>query len=397
MERLAPSTFLPYARQCISPSEIEEVVRVLGSDFITRGPKTEEFESKIAEYCGAKYAVAFTSGSAALLAACHAAELSSQDRVLTTPNSFVATTSAILNAGANPIFIDVSPETGNIDLDELKPNLRGQQTRGRPIILPIHYAGIPLDMQALDAMIAHPDAVIIEDGAAALGSQYDADNRVGSCMWSHMTILSFHPAKLLTCGEGGMVTTNDEELCRRLRRFRNNGLERDAKYFQNKSEGPWYYEVQEATCNYHMTELQAALGLTQLARIDEFIAKRRQIVSWYRSQLSDLEQVDLLPQRYDGLWAPQLMAALINYTECGTTRAAVMEKLKLEGIGTQVHYMPIYRQPFFAKKAGDLRQYLPGMEAFYSRALTLPLYQDLLQSDVERVCESLRRTLGEKP
>ena len=209
-------------------------------------------------------------------------------------------------------------------------------------------------MQALDRLIAHPEAVIIEDGAAALGSRFDAENAVGGCNWSHMTILSFHPAKLLTCGEGGMVTTNDEELFRRLKRFRNNGVERDPKHFLHPSEGPWYYEVQEPTCNYHITEMQATLGLTQLSRIEEFLEKRRQILSWYRAGIQPLSEARLLPERYDRLWAPQLMTALIPFDLYGTTRSAVIEQLKQANIGTSVHYLPIYRHPFFKQKAGDL-------------------------------------------
>ncbi len=395
MEPSVASTFIPYARQSILPSEAEEVARTLTSDYVTRGPKTEEFEANVAAYCGAKYAVAFNSGSSALLAACQAAEVGPQDRVLTTPNSFVATTSAIIQSGATPIFVDISAETGNVDLEELRPNLREPQTRGRPVVLPVHYGGIPLDLAAVDSMLAHPDAVIIEDAAAAMGSRFDEENRVGGCAWSHMSVFSFHPAKLLTCGEGGMVTTNDEELARRLKRFRNNGLERDPKFLQSQSAGPWYYEAQATTCNYHMTEMQAALGLTQLARIDEFIDKRRRIVAWYRQELRDMSHLALLPERYDGLWAPQIMTALIEYEACGTTRSAVMGHLQQAGIGTQVHYVPIYRHPFFSNRSGDLAPYFPGMEEFYARALTLPLYQDLSQSDVRRVCAALRQVLGE--
>lgn len=384
---------LPYARHSISPEDIAAVGRVLAEDVITRGPQVEQFEQALASYCGARHAVLFNSGSTALQAACHAAGITPQDRVLTTPNTFVATATAAIREGASPIFIDCDPHTGNLDLTALEPILALPYSRGRAVVIPVHYAGVPVDMQKLEGLMRDPDAVVIEDAAAALGSAYDAEHRVGSCRWSQMTAFSFHPAKLITTGEGGAVTTNDAELFHRLQRFRNNGIERDPQHLHHPAEGPWYYEVQETTGNYNFTDFQAALGLSQLQRLDQLISKRQQIVAWYRERLQQVPNLELVLRDADARIAPQLFVVLIDYAACGTTRAHLMQALDKAGIGTQVHYLPLYRHPYFVRRYGDLAIDFPGAEAFYARALTLPLSHDLEEADVERVCVTLKELL----
>lgn len=389
---MATQNFLPYTRQSISLDDISEASQALTQELITRGPRVEHFEKAMAQYCGAKYGVAFNSGTAALMGACRAAELTAFDRFITTPNSFVATTGAGIACQAAPIFIDIDPTTGNMDLQQLEYNLNTQSSRGRTFILPVHFAGIPVDMEALDRMNKNPDCIIIEDAAHALGSSYANGEKVGSSVWSDMTIFSFHPAKIMTTGEGGMVMTNNDELYHKLKRARNNGIERDPDYMFGEI-APWTYEVHEITGNYNFTEFQAALGLSQMARLESFILKRRELIKVYRELLKDISHVKMLSEEYDNRTAFHLCVVQIDFSAYNKPRAQVMNSLKERGIGTQVHYIPIYRFPFLSNKIGDISEYFPKMESYYSKALSLPLYYDLKVEDVERVVKSLKEVL----
>lgn len=388
--------FIPYAHQSINATDIQSVSAALLSDFITRGPTVEVFEQQLASYCGAKYGVAFSSGTAGLIAAAAAAQLGPYDRVITTPNTFVATVNAGLHRGATPVFIDIDLETGNMNLEQLEINLKQPATRGRTVIMPVHFAGIPVDMKKIDGMICDPDTIVIEDAAHALGSHYLDGQKVGCCAWSHMTLFSFHPAKQITTGEGGMVMTNDDELYRRLKSIRNNGIERDPIYMEPESadlhfEG--YYEVVEMSNNYNFTEFQAALGISQLKRLDEFVAKRRQLIRKYRQLLDNIPNVRLFSSAWDDAVSFHLCVAQINFANYNTSRAHVMTKLKEAGIGSQVHYIPVYHHPFFKKKNGDLAPYFPNMESYYAQAISLPLYFDLNMDDVEYVVHTLKKIL----
>lgn len=387
--------FLPYARQSIQVDDIAQVAQTLQSNLISRGPKVQAFEHAVAEYCSARYSVAFNSGSSAMTAACHVAGIGPSDRVFTTPNTFVATVIGAMHCGANPIFIDIDPNTGNLDLEQLKVNLNYPSTRGRDVIIPVHFAGIPVDMKQLDAMINHPNTIVIEDAAHALGSSYADGQKVGSCAWSKMTVFSFHPHKNITTGEGGMVTTNDEDLYRALCRFRNNGIERDPHYLSEELT-PWFYEVQEVTGNYNFTDFQAALGLSQLQKLETFIAKRRKFMSLYREQMKDMPHVTLFDSKYDQRTAYHLFIVQIDFSAYKTTRKEVVQKLLDAGIGTQVHYIPLYRHPFFVKKYGEIHEYFPQMESYYSKALTLPLHCEMTEKDVHRVFEALRTLISGK-
>ncbi len=389
-------SFLPYAKQSITEDDIAAVSNALRAEHITRGPLVAEFEEAVASYCDVRYAVSFNSGSTALRAACFAAEVSAGDRFLTTPNSFAATTISGTSCGGIPVFIDIDPTTGNLDLQHLKATLDECLTRGRNILMPVHYAGIPVDIRRMNAMIREPKAMIIEDGAAALGSEYEQGHRVGSCAWSNMTVFSFHPAKLITTGEGGLVTTNDAALDHRLRAYRNNGIEKDPERL-SENPGPWYYEVTNMAGNYNFTDFQAALGLSQLHRINSFIAHRRKVISWYQEYLGSDSPATLLPSLSQPGVSPHLAVVRIDFEACGITRAEVMRRLKEQGIGSQVHYIPIYSHPFFQKISGNLAEYFPGMETFYSQALSLPLYVTLTEDDVKRVCLTLKGILTTKP
>jgi len=387
---------MPYAKQFIDAADVEAVSTALQSPIITRGSAVSEFEEEIANYCGAKYAVAFNSGSTALLAAYQAAQTNAADRILTTPNTFVASVSTGMELGATPIFVDIDRKTGNLNLEQVQYYLREyRSSRGRTIIVPVHFSGIPVDMELIDKAICDPDAIVIEDAAHAFGSKYKNGKRVGCCDYSHMTIFSFHPAKTITTGEGGMVLTNDSELNDRLRLFRNNGIQRNPEKLvadeEERFEG--YYEVVEMSGNYNFTDFQAALGLSQFQKLDSFIAKRRELITEYRRLLRDFPYVRLFSEEQDENTAFHIFVVQIDFAAFNTTRAHVVSALKEKGIGTQVHYIPVYRHPFFANKNGDLTSYFPEMEKYYSQALTLPLYYSLEADQVKFVVNSLKDIL----
>lgn len=384
--------FLPYGRQSINEQDIQALAQAAREEIITRGKHVEAFEAALAKYCEAKYAVAFNNGTSALQACYFAAETTSNDYVLTTPNSFFATCGASLVHKASIVFVDIDRKTGNLDLDALEPNMNKTQTRGKEIIVPVHFAGIPVDIEKIDSMIRRTDTVIIEDAAHAIGSKYKDGTPVGCCRYSQMTMFSFHPVKNITTGEGGAVTTNDPEIYHRLRLFRNNGIERDPQKME-QFPGPWHYEVQVATGNYNFTDLQAALGLSQLGRLETFVEKRRTLVGVYRKLLKDFGGIQLLDANYDSHTAYHILVAQIDFSRFGKHRTEVMEKLMQKGIGTQVHYIPIYRHPAMHKVVGDISEFFPNTEGYFASALTLPLFYEMETSDVEHVVTSLKKIL----
>jgi UDP-4-amino-4,6-dideoxy-N-acetyl-beta-L-altrosamine transaminase len=386
--KLMTQSFLPYAKQSIQEEDIQAVGNALKEEWITRGPLVQEFEYAIAKYCQAPYAVAFNSGTAALMAAYFAAHLNPFDRLISTPNTFIATVGAAAQMGLHPLFVDIDRSSGNLDLAQMSEPLKLHSTRGRPFIVPVHFSGIPVDMATLNHQISHPDPVIIEDAAHALGSHYSTGEKVGSCAFSHMTIFSFHPAKIMTTGEGGMVTTRDPELYHRLQLFRNNGIERSVPYL-TKPEAPGYYEVHAITGNFNFTSFQAALGLSQLKRLDEFIAKRRMLVTLYRKHLTHVPNLTLFTDEHDAYSAFHLFVVQIDFEACQTTREKVMQALHEKGIGTQVHYIPLYHHPLFHRNVPWEKLKYPNMELYYQQALSLPLYADLTEADIERVCKEL--------
>jgi dTDP-4-amino-4,6-dideoxygalactose transaminase len=384
--------FLPYAKQHISKEDLEAVQSALSQPIITRGPLVEAFEKEFTDFCGAKYAVAFNNASAALAAAYHAANVGPNDRVITTPNSFVASISPAIEHSARPIFVDIDRNTGNLNLEHALLNINQLQSKGKAIAVPVHFSGIPVDIQALDAQIANHQTIIIEDAAHALGSCYKDGTKVGACTWSHMTVFSFHPAKTITTGEGGIVTTNDPHLYHQLKCARGNGIERDPHHLSQQPY-PGYYEVKFLSGNYNFTEMQAALGLSQLKQLPQFVEKRQQLMELYRHKLSSIEHVRLFSVPANVTIGYHLCVVQIDFAACKTTRKAVMEELYSLGIGTQVHYIPLYRHPFFMRVAGDISEYFPEMEGYYAEALSLPLYYDLSEEDVDRVVSSLKKVL----
>ncbi len=381
---MKPDEFIPYAKHSITDADIEAVTQALRSAWITRGPTVEAFEKAVAEYCGARFAVAFNSGTSALIAASYAAQMTPSDRMITTPNTFVGTLVGGNHLGTPPLFIDIDRKTGNLDLDILQQNINQFSSRGRDIIFPVHFSGIPVDMARIDKMIRSPETVVIEDAAHALGSKYADGQKVGSCAWSHMTIFSFHASKQITTGEGGMVTTSNEKLFHALKLFRNNGIQKDSRYLKQHP-ASWDYEVVETTGNFHMTEFQAALGLSQLSRVDTIAEKRRRLLRYYREKFKDVEGVRFLQGADDDLISYHLCVIQLDFGAYKLTREQVMERLREAKIGSQVHYIPIYRHPVFQKMCGEIIDYFPQMEGYYSQALTLPLHVEMEEADIDRI------------
>ena len=382
--------FIPYAHQTIDEEDIRAAAEVLTHEMITRGPAVEAFETAIAHKVGAKYAVAFSNGSVALAACFQAAQAGPFDVIVSSPNTFIASVAHAIEAGAQLRLVDIDP-FGNMDVSLLADQVNIPHSRGKTIIVPVHFGGIAIDMVKLNDCIATPDALIIEDAAHALGSFYPDGKPVGSCAHSDMTMFSFHPAKNITCGEGGMVTTNDEHLFSRLKIIRNNGMERDAVH--NGPKEPWYYEVNEVSSNYHMTEMQAALGLSQLRHLDAWGEKKRALVASYRKKLGSVPGVTLLPAEADARTHFHLFVVHLAFEALGKTRTQVMEGLAAEGIGSQYHYTPLFNHGALRKHLQQTALEFPAMKAHFEHALTLPLFASLEEADIDRIVMALRKVL----
>jgi dTDP-4-amino-4,6-dideoxygalactose transaminase len=383
--------FLPYATQTIESDDIEAVTQALLGDRITRGKNVEAFEREICERVGCQYAVAFSNGSAALWGAFLAADVTAFDRVITSPNTFIASVSGAMRFGARVRLVDIDP-FGNIDIEKMDDEVNRSYSRGRNFVVPVHFAGVAVDMDKLAKKIRVPEVVVIEDAAHALGSLYPNGTVVGSCANSDMTVLSFHAVKNITCGEGGMVTTNDETLYKRLQRARNSGIERESLANQGKPE-PWYYEVTEVSVNSHMTEMQAALGRSQLRKIDRFREKKQHLVSAYRKKLQLLPGVELFDAEPDSRTMYHLFLIKVAFQLLERPRSVVMEELQRQGIGSQYHYVPLYRHPIVQQFCQQTSTDFPQMEEYYSKALSIPLFAKMEEKDVDRVAVALRKAL----
>jgi len=366
---------IPYTKPSIESGDIQAVLKTLTSPQITRGKHVQAFEDAVAQVCSANYAVAFSSGSAALSAATFAAKVRPKEMVTTTPNTFIATVAPSLQIGARLHFLDIDRTTGNLNINA---PIKGH-------FFPVHFGGIAIDMQKR----THQGGCIIEDGAHALGSKYPCGNKVGSCTYSDMTIFSFHPAKIITSGEGGIVTTNDAKVFARLKTFRNNGITRDTKNF-------WDYDVTDATGNTHMTDIHAALALSQLERLSSFIIKRRKLVAYYRDKLKHIPHIRLFTDAFDTISAFHLFVIQIDFKACNTSRENVMHALKNQGITTALHYKPLYRLSLIEKKMPHLEKTFPEMEAYFQSALTLPLYVDLTEKMIDAIVEKLLLAIGKR-
>ncbi len=382
--------FLPYGRQSIDEDDVDAVVQVLRSDYLTTGPAVAAFEEQLALTVGARHAVALSSGTMALHAAYAAAGIGPGDEVVVPATTFLATANAARYVGADPVFADVDPETGLMGAAHVQART-GPKTRA---VVPVHLNGMPCDLQAIVASAQRAGAIVIEDAAHALGATYQG-RPVGSGDHSAMTVFSFHPVKHITTAEGGAVVTNDESLAKKLRQFRNHGMTHETAAFEGSSPGPWYYEQQSLGHNGRITDIQCALGSSQLAKLDRFIERRRQIAARYDRHLGGLtDAVPVGGTRSDALSAYHLYAVLVDFERLGLSRAEVMQRLRERGIGTQVHYIPVPSQPYYRRISPyDAADY-PGATEYYRRELSLPMYPALSDADVDRVAREFRASLG---
>lgn len=361
---------IPYGRQSVTDLDVQAVVEVLRGDWLTQGPTIERFESVVAEYVGAKYAVAYSSGTSALHGATWAAGLGPADRVATSPLSFMASANCVRYVGATPVLVDIEDDTWNLDLDLLPPDLTG--------LVAVHFAGLPMDLSKINN--SRRPSVVIEDAAHALGSSTPS-GMVGNCVHSDMCCFSFHPVKPITTAEGGMVTTNDSVLADRLRRFRTHGIVRQPE------KGAWYYEISEVGFNYRMTDLQAALGISQMSRIEHLITRRNEIAGLYRDGLRGL-----------GLTMPSTVARGFRhgyhlFPILTNNRRQVFDRLRDSGIGVQVHYVPIHHHPVSTDCAIPTEG-LPVCDDVYARILSLPMFPSLTDEQVCGVIEACRGIVG---
>ncbi|SMH41326.1 UDP-4-amino-4,6-dideoxy-N-acetyl-beta-L-altrosamine transaminase [Azospirillum lipoferum] len=402
---MSAGAFLPYGRQSVDEDDIAAVVGVLRGDFLTQGPAVEAFESALAARTGAAHAVASANGTAALHLAYLALGLEPGDAVVVPANTFLATASAARLAGAEVAFADIDPETGLMGAEQAMAAVARARAAGwRPRVLaPVHFAGQCADMDALGTLAAAEGLAVVEDACHALGALVRTGGitaPVGACARSAMAVFSFHPVKTIAAGEGGAVTTNDPALATRLRHFRNHGMTRDPAGFSDHEAGlatdgtanPWYYEMAEPGLNYRLTDIQSALALSQLTRLDAFVARRRRLMDLYATRLISLAPLVRPLGRVswcDPAW--HLCVALIDFAAAGVGRAAVMAALRARGVGSQVHYIPVHRQPYWRRRCPDLT--LPGADAYYGQALSLPLFPAMTDGDVDRVVEALEALL----
>lgn len=375
-----------YSTQCLDEADLVSVAAALAGDFLTQGKAVPRFEEALCEFTGARHAVAVSSGTAALHLACLAGGLGPDKSSVTSAITFVASANAPLYCGAASYLADVEPQTACISPRTLEAVLSRHNNVAS--VIPVHFAGLSIGAEALRATAG--DRVIIEDACHSLGGVEEDGAPVGGCRHSDMAILSFHAVKAITTAEGGAITTNDDEFARQLRLLRSHGIERDRDLLEQPEDGPWYYEQQLLGFNYRMTELQAALGLSQLAKLPTFMARRRELALRYHALLSDVAHVrPLHDTEMTKRSGNHLFVVRIDFKRAGVTRAQVMERLRANNIGTQVHYIPVYRQPFHAARGVGAPADFPNSEAYYAECLSLPLHSRLDDQDVEMVVAKL--------
>jgi len=383
---------IPYGRQDISKEDIAEVVETLKSDFLTQGPKTPLFEKIVADYCGSKYGIAANSATSALHIACLALGLTKGDRLWTSPNSFVASANCGLYCGAKIDFVDIDPLTYNLSTEALEKKLiQAKQDNKLPkIVIPVHFAGQSCDMQKIHSLGKEYGFKIIEDASHAIGGSY-LKNKIGMCEYSDITVFSFHPVKIITTAEGGLATTNDRGLFESMQLFRTHGVTRDPKLMTKETEGAWYYQQVDLGFNYRMTELQAALGISQMRRLDEFVNKRNILKNRYDQLLSELPVIR--PHQSNNITsALHLYPIQIDTNKTKVSRHKVFDSLKKGGIGVNVHYIPIHTQPYY-QEMGFAYGDFPIAETYYSNAISLPLFSQMSSEEQNKVVTTLSKAL----
>lgn len=368
---------IPYGKQTIDQDDIQAVVDVLQSDFLTTGPKIAEFEQTVADYVGAKYAVAISNGTSALHAACFAAGIGPGDEVITTPLTFAASANCVLYCGGTPVFADVDPKTYNIDPEDIQRKI----TDRTKAIIAVHLAGQPCDMDAIHSIAREHGLIVIEDGAHALGSVYKG-KKVGSM--SDMTTFSFHPVKPITTGEGGMIVTDNEDFYKKMILFRSHGITRDDS-MMTRNDGPWFYQQFDLGYNYRITDIQCALGCSQMKKLDRFLARRKEIVAHYNEAFADCDNIITPYQLSDTESGWHLY--IVQVKNCD--RRQVFEKMREKGIGVNVHYIPVYMHPYY-QEHGYENVHCANAEEIYSHIISLPLYPGLTSEQQDYVIDTLK-------
>lgn len=367
---------IPYGRQDINQADVDAVVDVLRSDFLTQGPLVPAFEKTVASYCGAQHAVAVNSATSALHIACLALGVGKGDVVWTTPITFVASANCALYCGATVDFVDIDPQTYNLSVDRLAEKLAQAEKIAKlpKVVIPVHLCGQSCDMAGIHALSRQYGFKIIEDASHAIGGRYKGEP-IGNCRYSDITVFSFHPVKIITTGEGGMALVNDLVLANQMTRLRSHGITRDAAEMTHAPDGPWYYQQIELGYNYRMTDLQAALGLSQMKRLDEFVTNRHVLASRYDELLKDAP-VTTPWQRVDGYSALHLYVIRLRTDRIKASHLEIFEMLRAYGVGVNLHYMPVYRQPYYARMGFNPSDF-PAAERYYAEAISLPIYPAL--------------------
>ena len=380
---------IPYGRQAISEADIEAVVRVLRSDWLTQGPEVPAFEKAVAEYCGARHAVAANSGTSALHLACLALGVGPGDLVWTSAITFAASANCALYCGAGVDFVDIDPRTYNMSAEALAAKLERAKAAGKlpRVVIPVHLCGQPCDMAAIHALAQQYGFRIIEDASHAIGARYRGEP-VGNCRYSDIAVFSFHPVKVITTAEGGLATTHDPALAKRMQLLRTHGITRDAGDMTREPDGPWYYEQVALGFNYRMTDVQAALGSSQMTRVDEFVAARRRLAARYDDLLSGVP-AQTPGQHADAASAWHLYVIRLQLGSARRSHREIFVSMRNAGIGVNLHYIPVYRQPYYAG-LGLSGGGCPEAERYYGEAMTLPLYPGLTNAQQDRVARALR-------
>lgn len=378
-----------YGKQCIDEQDINAVIDVLKSDFLTQGPAIEKFEQAVAEYCGAKYAVAVTNATSALHIACKAAGLGQGDTLWTSPITFTASANCSRYCGADVDFVDIDNNTYNMSVTALKEKLEKAEVKPK-VVVPVHLAGQSCDMEEIHKLAEQYGFTVIEDASHAIGADYK-DTKVGCCKYSDMVVFSFHPVKIITTGEGGMVLTNNENLYKKLTLYRSHCITRDPELMTKEADGPWYYQQIGLGFNYRMTDVQAALGYSQLTKVDKFVARRRQLAARYNELLKDLP-VKLPYQNPETNSSWHLYLVRVDFSKVNKTKTQIFAEMKEKGICLNLHYIPVHTQPYYQKlgfKNGDF----PVSEKYYEEVFTLPLYYSLTDEQQEYIVNALKEVL----
>lgn len=384
---------IPYGRHYLDEADVAAVISLLKEGPLTQGPMVGRFEEAVAAYVGARYAVAVSSGTAGLHLACLAAGLAENDLLVTSPMTFVASANCARYMGARVRFADIDPVSLNLSVEALR---KVAMTDRPKVVMAVHYAGLPCDMAGISSVAMAHGAIVIEDAAHALGAVYPSGRRVGCCDQSLMTVFSFHPVKAIAAGEGGMITTNDEGVYHRLLRLRSHGINKmddpllgPECVAGNVPPGPWYYEMQELGFNYRITDIQSALGLSQFAKLDRFIAQRRALARRYDSRLAGMTQLEPVQQAGRESSAHHLYPVRIAFERAGISRGEFMQRLREQGIGSQVHYIPVHYHPYY-RSLGFRPGMFPAAEAYYQEALSIPLYYRLSNDEQDQVVDTLQ-------